>query len=495
MLEEINTFVDVQFLKSSSNSNPSQSNSKIHSSASKSNQKPKTKSNNNMNKQNILKYFASNEKKTISGEDLLQNLYEKDMEKTFIDIEIDEYQGKKKIILEEGETSDDEFDFFSDNEENNCKGKLKKFSQIQKEKKKLEEEKLKEKQLKKKERKLQKKIINELFMENEADLGSENDDDAVKDVRKEELEEYKLENQQLLEEEKDAFLEGLVDKEFELKGKEKIKDEKFLKEKFLEDEMRADKEMIKKIINFDHNKRKNKLIDEGVISEDENDVEYIPIEERIQKSGIAEEFLGNENFKFQLFKHLKKKKADDEKIMSENEETKEMTDLREENQVKKYAEQNSVFIESFKNRMKENKDILARNVVNANDDKKEEESKFDYLSHDKKALYQNVKLSGGFFYSKTNSLLHKKQGLFTQKNNKTIDLTIGIDKTTSSLGNIGFSKTTIAEGNSIQNLSTLWVGGASEQNMKKGILMSSGKKIKNEYTTPIKLLGSKRMNI
>ena len=46
---------------------------------------------------------------------------------------------------------------------------------------------------------------------------------------------------------------------------------KLLNEKFIEDELRADKEMIKKIINFDHNKRKNKLIDEGVISEDDED--------------------------------------------------------------------------------------------------------------------------------------------------------------------------------------------------------------------------------
>ena len=82
-------------------------------------------------------------------------------------------------------------------------------------------------------------MINELFLEKEADLGSENEDhdDNIKDARKEEIEEYREDLKYGQQEElgENVFLEELVDLEYEnnLTAEGKYKDEKkILKEEF-----------------------------------------------------------------------------------------------------------------------------------------------------------------------------------------------------------------------------------------------------------------------
>lgn len=203
----------------------------------------------------------------------------------------------------------------NDNHNSNFKLKrLKKLGDIQKEK---EEQRL----LKIKKKRLMKNI----FFENEADLGSDNEehDDIVKNARILENEDYREDRKlQDLEDLGEAeFLEGLIDKDFDdkdLDEKEKIRLKRFIHE----EELKEDRKRIKEIINFDHNKRKNKYAnDEGFFDDDDED--NLPLMERIKRDGIKETttIQGSDHaFKFQLMcynEEQRKKKKQRKKMTPE----------------------------------------------------------------------------------------------------------------------------------------------------------------------------------
>lgn len=374
-----------------------------------------------------------------------------------------------------------------------------------------------EKQEKLKNKRIKKRMMNNIFFENEADLGSENEehDDIKKNARDLEHDEYLEEIKEEKMENENMFLKDLVDENFdeEYDSTKKYRDDKLLNEKFIEDELRADKEMIKKIINFDHNKRKNKLIDEGVISEDDED--YIPLEERMEKDENADDILNgisDQGFKFQLLSHLNKaKKSKSENLnrkintdnnngegtnilSSENEEIKEMNSLRQEHCVKKFAEKYPIYEEQFKNRMKENKTIFESNVINVNDFSNEKDSasaERGYLDNQNSAFYKsnNLLRSGGLFYSKTNSMMYKQQSQRSGKisSNNTISFSenfLGMKKQQSS--NTTFSNSMLIEksnSTSFNNVNNIFNNNSS--NVTKSSINNIGFKsfVINEKTT------------
>ncbi len=485
---------------------------------------------------NIKKFFLSEEREKEKNKGIINKKANKLNLKTN-EAEFGNISNKNTVEVKENNSV---FSFESDYDaEENKPKKLRKHADI-----------IREKEEAKALRKKQRKMVSELFFEKEADLGSDNEehDDIVKDVRKEEEEDY-LEEKKLAEQEENGeeeYLKDLVDLDYEknITYKDLKKDEK-LRNKFIVEELENDREMIKKIINFDYNKRKNKLIDEGVISDDEEkDQNYMTIEERFKKTGVNEDIMEGESdmFKFQMFNHYKKSKiiANENYFSSENEETKELLALREESQIKRLAETHSVFSEHFKNRLKENKEILSNNVIDLNEkelkEEQEKELRRGIYDNPKKELQEKknlVFMNSSMFLCKTNSLNYQRKNnsglgkmskmnsscsfISTNSVNSNTNNTINTLKTNgtfgsvnsnnncnsmgyggvnldnkprlkSSISNLGFTKASTSTNNQSNlgkkssNLSTLWQysnngNGDRCNNTNKGVLLLSGKKV------------------
>ena len=294
----------------------------------------------------------------------------------------------------------------------------------------------------------------DLYFENEAESGSENEDNNefyIKNKRvldSEDEYDKELELKELNNENED--LEDLIDKDYykNLDLKKVEKEDLRLYKKYFDEALKEDKLLIKKIINFDHNKRKNKNFNKELEESEMSEEGYIPINERKR---ITEKDLNNSNkqdnikFRIQLLTHLDNKKKrkknfnelknknnevnnnnNNNKLIEENnndnnnsdcEEAERILQLRKEALIKKCAKESSIYKEEFNRIVKQNEFILKNNCINLNQVleeqiKEEKERKknnyFDNSDEIKKYKNNNLVRAGGMFYSKTNSFLHKK---------------------------------------------------------------------------------------
>ena len=295
----------------------------------------------------------------------------------------------KKYFLSDEKKGDNLEDLF---EEVAPKGKLKKVSLLIQQR----EERRRDK--------LNKRDKARLFLDEEAQLGSDNEehDDHI---RQDNDSEDEIDREYRLKEELDEVdnLEGLIDDNYEhIDPSQREKEEKRIRNKYLEDEMELDRKQIKRVINFDHNKVKNKYKD---MSDGE---EYIPIEERYRISKGKED-RDSLCFQTDILNYLKKKRRGEEEkyLSSENEEMKELEVMRREAAVKKHAQENNVLEREFVKIIKDGRELIKRSSINLNEVEKEEEEnnsrQLEY--HSIKKNNSNLVYNCGTFYSKRNSII------------------------------------------------------------------------------------------
>lgn len=335
----------------------------------------------------------------------------------------------------------------------------------------------KEKVIKRKIKKLNRQQARDLFADNEAEMGSDNEehDDFIKNPYSEDSE-LELDREEEFKEinNEEEEVEGLIDKQYGvgLSKRELLKTDGMVIDKFYDDMLKDDKAMLKKIINFDHNKRKNKYLEEDLL---DADPDYIPIQERMKLSGRDNEDILNSKdqaFRIQLLSQpLKKSKNEnnaDNYMSSENEESRALKSMREDSLIKKFAEKNPANLEQFRRQIKENNLILANNSINLN--KIVEETKvIGYLDKPDsfKSNNKNLCNNQGVFYCKTNSLLfkHGDSGLFGGLNKSNSNLTgTSLSKSNSSVSqsNKSSQPPNLSRNNSKNySLSTLWANSYS----------------------------------
>ena len=435
--------------------------------ASINNMKSPAKKKNNKSKlinQNINKFFLSDIKNNNKKDD----------------------QDDEEINLILGE--DDDLDLFN----SDSNRKLKKVSKL-----------LKKKEILKQEKKKARKHAKNLFLDEEAQLGSDNEehDDLVRqdldsDYEYDRIEGEKEERNDLQEEEDNI---GLIDKDYEMNvpKTQKIRDEEAIYEKYFSDEMKNDKEMIKKIINFDHNKKKNKYNDN--ISEDDD---YIPLQDRMKIGDEENEDKNDGTFKFQMlgFLHQKREKKKNQKanyLSSDNEEAKEIEQLRKEALIKRHAEKNPIYLDYFKKQMRENDYIIKNHSINLNEISIDEVIKpKNEIEHDDKTLNKKLMyINNSVFYSRNNSAMNAKNSrtldFFNKKPSKSSLMTSNHTQIDLTKSNSLTDFPVLTKGNSVNNtnrgsitLSSLWLNKATSN--------SSFYHIKNVKETPEKV---KKINL
>ena len=396
-------------------------------------------------------------------------------------------QNHKGKVVDDQAIADSDIDLLLNEEEDIFKiGKLKKVSNI-----------IKKKEIIREERKNKRKVAKNLFIDDEAELGSD-DEEHDDEIRACDDSDVEYDRKLGEEEENNAAenVEGLIDACYENKSiRERNKDEELVYEKYFNEELKRDKELVKKIINFDYNQRKNKYLD----NHSDNEEGYIPLQERFKLANSQSDNAGNllESFKFEMFKNMKRKEENKGVISSsDNEETKELQLLRQESLIKKHAEKNSIYTDVFKQRLLENNKILSNHCINLDKIDSVEEKVKGYLENtDLSDKVKNVNLiyNCGAFYSRNNSVLsssmNKEINLFKKKSTTSVvdmERNNSATNAATSLGNsLDPAKATSAnnENSRINNgkgfgmcLSSLWMNGSSGGNyslLTKKRLLSS----------------------
>jgi hypothetical protein len=196
------------------------------------------------------------------------------------------------------------------------------------------------------------------FFEKEAELGSDNEDhdDNVKKIDSDE-DDKENENSEL-----DKDLEGLINDS----EKENPSDLEDLKEKYFEDMLQKDKEDIKKVIKGPEQRRKKYEKKEYYDNTD------LPLSERMKKYKM-ENGNGDGNmdvyFSDLLFnnknKQTKESIIEGELLENEDDELKQMIEMHQNNQIKKFNENSKMYQKLLLDRKKENEKIL-ENVIDLN---------------------------------------------------------------------------------------------------------------------------------